>query len=63
MGMDLDAEAVRDVENNINTARWAVRASLHQIMRSALITTDLTRLTGRHPHSTENCGFRLNTSL
>ncbi len=22
-GMDLDAEAVRDAENNINTARWA----------------------------------------
>lgn len=21
-GMDLDAEAVRDAENNINTARW-----------------------------------------
>lgn len=26
MGMDLDAEAVRDVENNINTARWALWA-------------------------------------
>lgn len=22
MGMDMDAEAVRDAENNINTARW-----------------------------------------
>lgn len=22
-GMDLDAEAIRDAENNINTARWA----------------------------------------
>lgn len=61
--MDLDAEAVRDVENNINTARWAVWASLYQIMRSTLITTDLTRLTGRHLHSTENCGFSLNTLL
>lgn len=23
LGMDMDAEAVRDAENNINTARWA----------------------------------------
>lgn len=22
LGMDMDAEAVRDAENNINTARW-----------------------------------------
>lgn len=41
--MDLDAEAVRDVENNINTARWEVWVTL--------ITTDVTRLTGKHLHS------------
>lgn len=33
-GMDLDAEAVRDAENNINTARWAGLSSVSPLSRT-----------------------------